>query len=156
MGTFTLRVATDEGLSQPCRLDLDGLTEPLHLPETAMAPGRYWWQWSAGADRSEVFAFDITADAVPLEVPLAKTWLERLPQEHPRPHCRPEWVAQVRQRTREEGQLTDLLAFADLYMSEGHEIAEPLFLPGSQQGLRGQLPHLVPHHVGLAALREGR
>ncbi|MBT4612919.1 MAG: DUF4962 domain-containing protein, partial [Gemmatimonadetes bacterium] len=73
-------------------IDLTQLTESLHLPETALAPGRYWWRWLSNGEVSEVLSFQVTDDAVPFEVPPAKEWLERLGTEHPRLHCRPEWI----------------------------------------------------------------
>ena len=72
--SFGLRVATDEDMAKLV-IDLDDLTEPLHLPERALAPGRYWWQWRSGGDLSQVFNFEIDSAAVTLEVPAAQQWL---------------------------------------------------------------------------------
>ena len=127
---FSLRVATDESLQETV-IDLDGLTEPLHLPEAALAPGRYWWQWRAGDDRSQVFSFDIEPDAVRLEVPSATEWLARLPVGHPRLHCRAEQMDQLRDRAAalEPDATLQLLAHADELLGESQHIAEPPFLP---------------------------
>ena len=128
--SFALRVATDEALAVLV-IDLEGLTEPLHLPETAMAPGRYWWQWRSGGDQSQVFCFDIETHAVTFEVPAPAQWLARLPAQHPRLHCRPEWLEQIRDRAaaaQPEATL-QMLAHADEVLGESHHIPEPPFLP---------------------------
>ncbi|MFP6643608.1 MAG: DUF4962 domain-containing protein [Candidatus Latescibacterota bacterium] len=128
--SFGLRLATDEDMAKLV-IDLDDLTEPLHLPERALAPGRYWWQWRSGGDLSQVFNFEIDSAAVTLEVLAAQQWLTRLPAGHPRLHCRPEWVEQVRDRAAEDHPEATLeaLALADEVLGESHTIAEPPFMP---------------------------
>jgi len=126
---FRLAVARDAAFSAVC-LDLKGLTEPAHLPEKAFAHGRYFWKWSAAAAESEVFTFELTPEAVILEVPPAGEWLRRFPQEHPRLYVRPEDVPALRaSRHRERAAVwTRLQAVADALLAESHELAEPPFL----------------------------
>ena len=128
-GLFGLRVARDAELTNTV-IDLDGLREPLHLPERALSPGRYWWQWSTGDDVSDVFELEIGADVVVLEVPPAADWLARLPESHPRLHLRPEWHDEVRQRVRADAaHLAEVVASAEALLAEAHSIDEPLYLP---------------------------
>jgi hypothetical protein len=127
---FRLQVGRDPSLSNPV-IDLQGLGEPLYLPEKAMVPGRYWWQWQVNGETSELFCFDIDADAVLLEIPSAEQWLQRLPTDHPRLHCRQQWLEQIRDRavTDEPEQTLHILAHADELLNESHHIPEPPFLP---------------------------
>jgi len=128
--SYRLRVARDAAFSDLC-LDVSNLTDSVHLPERAFAPGRYFWKWSAGAAESEVFAFEISSDAVVLEVPPVAEWLGRLPKGHPRIYIRPEDVEALREsRGRERAALwRDLRAQADAFLAEPHELTEPPFLP---------------------------
>ena len=47
---YRLQVARDPGFEDIC-LDQRDLQDPLFLPETAFAAGRYFWRWSAGGWR---------------------------------------------------------------------------------------------------------
>lgn len=125
-----LQVATDPQFNDLV-IDLQGLTESLHLPERALPPGTYWWRWSAADGISEVFCFDIGVDAVRFEVPPAREWLARLGTDHPRLHCRSEWLETVRDRACDEQPeaTLELLAKADELLTLPHEIAEPPYLP---------------------------
>lgn len=128
--SYRLQVARDEAFTS-LDLDLKDLKETVHLPEKALLPGRYFWRWSAGDAVSEVFSFEITQDAVPLEVPAAAEWLRRFPKEHPRIYIRPEQVPALRESlSGERAPLwNDLRASADAFLSESHDLAEPAFLP---------------------------
>ena len=128
--TFRLTIARDAAFSDVC-LDPEELTEPLYLPDKAFEPGRYFWKWSAGADESEVFTFEITPESVVLEVPPADEWLKRFPAQHPRLYVRPEEVEALRKsRHGERATLREeLRTTADAILAESHELAEPPFLP---------------------------
>ena len=138
--SFRLTIARDAAFAEVC-LHLEDLREPVHLPEEAFEPGRYFWKWSPfakasgdeseGSAESEVFSFEIAADAVRLEVPPASDWLERVPAGHPRIYVRPEQVAALREsRTGGQAQTwQQLRAIADALLEEPHEYPEPPFLP---------------------------
>ncbi|MBT3341694.1 MAG: DUF4962 domain-containing protein, partial [Gemmatimonadetes bacterium] len=125
-----LQVSRDAGFTDLV-IDLSGLTESLHLPERALSPGTYWWRWCAGGAVSEVFEFHIGEEAVRFEVPSADQWLKSLGTQHPRLHCRPEWLETIRDRAcSEQPEATlELLVMADELRTISHEIPEPPFLP---------------------------
>ena len=126
---FRLQVARDPNFADLC-LGVADLEDPLYLPETALAPGSYWWQWSTGGDASQVFALTIDADATVLEVPPASVWLERLPADHPRIYLRPESIEAL--RSAPPAQWPQLHAEANALLAQEHEIAEPAFLPSRE------------------------
>ncbi len=138
--TFRLTIARDGDFAD-VRVDVQGLRDPAYLPEEAFEPGRYFWKWSpfakasgdksAGDGESEVFSFEITPEAVRLEVPPASEWLERFPRDHPRLYVRPEEVAALRaSRNGNRAQMwQQLQAAADALLDEPHEYPEPPFLP---------------------------
>ena len=123
---FRLQVAADAEFTHTC-LDVDHLDDPLYLPETAFPPNRYFWKWSSASAESEIFEFEITPEAVPLEVPPAAEWLRRFPADHPRIYIRPEEVAKLRASPPDGWD--ELKAGADALLTEAHEIPEPEFLP---------------------------
>ncbi|MFW5867855.1 MAG: DUF4962 domain-containing protein, partial [Armatimonadota bacterium] len=127
---FILTVARDEALTDVV-LRAEGLRDPMLLPEAAFEPGRYFWAWSAGDDRSPVFSFEIPEDAVTIEVPPAHEWLARLPGDHPRIYVSGDDLADL--RASREGvraeQWAELKSLADSLLEEPHEIEEPEFLP---------------------------
>jgi len=123
---FRLQVARDPAFADLC-LDVAGLEDPLHLPEKAFSPGRYFWKWSSAKGRSEVFEFEIASAAVVLEVPPAGEWLRRFPEGHPRIYVRPEQVETL--RSSPPNGWEDLKTSADVLLAEAHEIPEPDFLP---------------------------
>ena len=127
---YQLQVARDESFAGRC-IDLTDLRETAHLPERALAPGRYFWRWAAGEDESEVFTFEITPQSVMLEVPSVSEWLRRLPGSHPRIYIRPEDVAELRESRHapRAEQWKRLQAEADRVLAETHEIEEPPYLP---------------------------
>ncbi len=123
---FSLQVAHDESFVELC-IDEEDLADPVFLPEKALAPGRYWWRWSAGDEQSQVFSFVIDAEAVVLEVPSAAVWLARLPQDHPRIYTRSEEVVSLRESTQADWPVLE--ASARVVLEEEHEIEEPEPLP---------------------------
>ncbi|MDP6777361.1 MAG: DUF4962 domain-containing protein [Candidatus Latescibacteria bacterium] len=125
-----LMVARDEAFSDLC-LDVKRLQEPAFLPEEALAPGRYFWKWSAGSSESEVFEFEITPEAVVVEVPSVDEWLRRFSEGHPRMYIRPEDVQALRESRQGEGaEAWEALKHrADVLLEESHELEEPPFLP---------------------------
>ena len=94
-GPFGLTVARDEAMHDVV-LQVDGLDDPMMLPERAFERGRYFWTWTTGSDAAPAFSFEITADAVELEVPSAEQWLARLSAGHPRIYLRSEEVGELR------------------------------------------------------------
>ncbi len=130
---YLLTVARDADFRDVC-LQERLTDQPLYLPRNAFTPGRYYWKWSGGSVEGEVFTFEVTPEAVVLEVPAAEEWLRRLSDGHPRIYIRPEEVAalhQSRHNTR-AAQSQQLKATADEILAEDHEIAEPPFLPDRQ------------------------
>ena len=123
-------VARDAGLTDVV-LREEGLADSAYLPERAFEPGRYFWKWSGEASEGEVFSFEITPEAVVLEVPPAAEWLRRFPSAHPRINIRPEEVAALREsRGNERAEFWQALrAAADELLAQPHELAEPPFLP---------------------------
>ncbi len=127
---YRLLVARDAAFTDIV-LDVCGHTEPSYLPETAFAPGRYFWRWLAGSDASDVFTFEITADAVVLEVPPVDEWLRPFPAEHPRLYIRPDDVDALRESIHgaRAQAWAKLKREADAFLAEEHEISEPPYLP---------------------------
>ena len=127
---FRLQVARDEGFADRV-LDVEGLDDPLYLPEKALAPGRYFWKWSVGGEDAEVFEFEMAPEAVVLEVPAAAEWLRNLPKGHPRIYIRPEQVEALRRKP--PASWEDLMRGADELLDEEHQMPEPEFLPERAQ-----------------------
>jgi len=128
--SWGLVVAHDPALTEVV-LQADDLTDPMFLPGTALSPGRYFWTWSSGGDRAEVFEFEIGADAVTVEVPHANEWLRRLPQDHPRIYVGSadlDGLRASRTGSRAE-QWAALQRAAEDLLAEEHQIEEPPFLP---------------------------
>jgi len=128
--TYRLTIARDPEL-RDVWLELDGLREPLYLSESALPAGRYYWQWATRDAASEVFIFEIAADAVELEVPPADAWLTSFPDGHPRLYVRPEEVASLRESRHGEraSAWRELEAAAAELLTLPHEIEEPPYLP---------------------------
>lgn len=129
-GGYTLQVATDEAFIQ-CVIEITGLEDPVYLPTKALAPGSYWWKWSAGEAVSETFTFTISASAATLEVPGVEAWLQKFPGTHPRMHILaaaiPAWRKQLPGTAAEE--LNLLKEDANELLAQPHHMDEPEFLP---------------------------
>lgn len=125
----TLEVARDREFKAIC-LRVEDLSDPVFLPEKALAAGAYFWRWFAGDMCSETFQFEIDESAVELEVPPVEVWLARFSPSHPRLLLRPEQVDAFRRSKAgaHEPIVQRLLAAADRLLGEAHEIAEPDFL----------------------------
>ncbi len=125
---FRLLVAKDAGFANIV-VNAGGLSDPVHLPEKAFEPGRYWWKWGTRASESTVYEFSIDRSAVVLEVPPAREWFARLPPDRPRLYTRPENVAQLRRERTNNPLWPRLQKEAEAMLLEDHELAEPGFLP---------------------------
>ena len=137
---YRLQVARDPGFEDIC-LEQPHLQDPLFLPETAFAPGRYFWRWSAGdGAMSEVFTFeDQHSDTAVVEVPPTGEWLKRFPAGHPRIYVRPEEVPSLRAAAlgdRAPAWQRAAGAGRGGPGTEPHEIAEPPFLPDRRESYR--------------------
>ncbi len=138
---FAWKPSDDEGVSkltvygeaqcQELALELDGLADPVYLPEKALAPGRYEWEWSTQNESGERLAFEITDSSAVVEVPPVDEWLRRFSDNHPRIHVRGEELDALREsRNGERAELwSGLKADADDIVETEHQIAEPDYLP---------------------------
>ena len=99
------------------------------LPEP-LEPGRWYWRWWAGEKCSQVFSFEMLADAAVVRIGTAEELASRLGA-HPRLMVAPGALADF--RTRWETEKTDLLARvtsrAEETLAQPHEMEEPPFLP---------------------------
>ena len=132
---YRLQVARDPGFESVC-LEKGNLQDPLFLPETSFAPGRYFWRWCAGdGAMSEVFVFEIAPEAAVVEVPPAAEWLKRFPAQHPRIYVRPEEVPALRAAALGERAPAweGLRRSAEAVLAEPHEIEEPPYLPDRRE-----------------------
>jgi hypothetical protein len=129
-GPFVLEVARSSSFANTS-LRVEGLEDPIYLPEVALDTGTWSWRWGAGSDWAETFSFEISPDAVTIEIPLASKWIPKLPSGHPRLYVTEEGVADFRLRCAEElkSGAETLLASARNVLAESHSIDEPEFLP---------------------------
>ncbi|MFP3903802.1 MAG: DUF4962 domain-containing protein, partial [Armatimonadota bacterium] len=127
--SFELTIARDPEMSDP--VIKEAVSEPAYLPYEAFESGTYYWQWTFGEKEGEVFTFEITADAVKLEVPPASEWLQRLSDDHPRLYLSPEDVGDLRASIDNEraDQWAELQSVADRLLAQDHVIEEPPYLP---------------------------
>lgn len=127
---FTLEIARDSDFDDVV-LTVKDLEDPVFLPEKALAQGRYFWRWSDGSFTSPVLQFDMTNQAVVLEVPSADVWLKQFSNGHPRVYMNPEDVEAFRERFRkiETPAFRRLIASADSELADDHHMDEPEFLP---------------------------
>ena len=123
---FQLQVARDPDFTE-LAIDRADLTDPLYLPEQALAPGAYWWRWSADKEIPQVFTLTIDSAATIVEIPAAATWLARLPQSHPRIYLQADRVASL--RADPPPQWPALQSEAETLLQQPHSIDEPAFLP---------------------------
>jgi len=132
-----LTVARDPAFTD-VQITEEDLADPLFLPEAAFRNGTYYWQWSAGGEESETFCFEMTPEAVTLEVPPVDEWLQRFPAGRPRLFLRPEEIEQVRKSVVEgqEALWAELRALAEEKLSEPQEMEEPPYLPDRHASYR--------------------
>jgi hypothetical protein len=116
-------------------MDMDGLVDPVYLPETALKIGVYFWRWTLGEVESEVFEFEVPEDAVVLEVPSVDTWLQSLPDGHPRLYLLPEDLKNFRESN--GGDRSDmremLLESATGLLDTPHQMDEQTCSPGDRR-----------------------
>ena len=93
-GPFVLEVARSSSFANTF-LRVEGLEDPIYLPEVALDTGTWFWRWGAGSDWAETFSFEISPDAVTIEIPLASKWIPKLPSGHPRLYVIEEGVADM-------------------------------------------------------------
>ncbi len=129
-GPFVLEVSRIPSFADTA-LRVEGLGDPIYLPEVTLDAGAWFWRWGDGTDWAETFRFEIAADAVAIEIPFASEWIAALPTGHPRLYMREEGIAAFRERC--AGDLKPrfdiLLASAREVLSQSHTIDEPPFLP---------------------------
>ena len=127
---FVLEVSQDGAFAPPI-LRVGGLEDPIYLPENAFEPGRFWWRWGDGNDWATTFTFDITGDAVTLEIPAASSWIEAMPNGHPRLYVSEHAVDSFRIRCEQDppAGLDSLLQSANQLLGEAQTSPEPAFLP---------------------------
>ncbi len=128
--SFRLVVSRCESLSMPV-LDVDGLCDPLYLPQQAFSPGSYYWKWFSGKRSSQLFHFDISHSAVILEVPCAEEWLQRIGPCHPRIFLRPEQIDSWRSavKTDRADLFCSAVESAAAIVDDDHQIYDAPFLP---------------------------
>ena len=130
---FRLQVATDSKLKQRV-IDEKNLADPVFLPQHAMEPGTYFWRWTSGDHKSEIFSFKIVKGAVRLEVPPTHTWLESFSGKHPRlffEEPSTEGVLESMKQNHPEA-VEDLFQNADRLLEQRHHLPEPPFPPDRQ------------------------
>lgn len=131
---FRLQVGTDEKLKKRV-LDEKDLADPVFLPEKALAPGTYYWRWSQGDAKSEVFRFKIPKSSVKLEVPSARDWLDCFSGEHPRflfPE-KPDANTLEVLRDQDPDSIQNLLESAEAELGKSHHMAEPPYKPDKEK-----------------------
>ncbi|HCL27375.1 MAG TPA: hypothetical protein DIC52_02930 [Candidatus Latescibacteria bacterium] len=129
-GPFVLEISRSSSFTDS-PLRVTGLDDPIYLPEVALDAGAWFWRWGAGGDWSEIFAFEISQEAVRIEIPLASKWIPLMPSGHPRLYVTEEGVDAFRSRCTGDLQsgCDALLASARTVLAEPHAIDEPEFLP---------------------------
>ena len=81
-GPFVLEVSRSASFTDTS-IRIEGLEDPIYLPEEAMDSGTWFWRWGTGSDWAKTFSFDISPNAVKIEIPLASKWIAKLPTGHP-------------------------------------------------------------------------
>ena len=102
----------------------------MFLLEEPLAPGHWYWRWSAEGRRSQVFSFEMLTDAAEAKIGSADALAARV-GDHPRLMVRPGARDELRARWKSEKD--DLLgavnARAEELVAETHTMEEPPFLP---------------------------
>ena len=95
-----------------------------------LAPSRWYWRWWAGEKKSEVFSFEMLADAAEAKIGSAEDLAARL-GEHPRLMVSPGALDELRTRWQRDRAdlLAQVVACADEHLAKPHQLEEPPFLP---------------------------
>jgi hypothetical protein len=127
---FVLDVARSASF-EDTSIRVEGLEDPIYLPEVAMDTGTWFWRWGTGSDWAETFRFDISPEAVKVEIPSASKWISEMPIGHPRLYVTEDEVDTFRARCSGDlkSEFETLLDSAKKELSEPHTMEEPEFLP---------------------------
>ena len=102
----------------------------VYVPDRPLAPGRWYWRWSAGRQVSQVWSFDVAEHAAAQTLPAVGELAERAAA-RPRLIFTTESLEAL--RSTGDGYLQAELArirqAADACLHESHEMAEPPWLP---------------------------
>lgn len=130
--SYSLQIATEESFASP-QYVRDDLLWSAHCPNTALAPGPYYWRYAARdatgevSDWSQVRMFRVTEESAPFPQPRLEDLIPRLPFEHPRIFFRPEDIQRFRElgKTSLNGRWKELLEAADQLLREPPDVSEP-------------------------------
>jgi len=102
----------------------------VYVPDRPLAPGRWYWRWSAGRQVSQVWSFDVAEHAVAQTLPAADELAERAAA-HPRLIFTTERLAALKSTGDDwlEQELARIRKAADACLHEPHEMPEPPWLP---------------------------
>jgi hypothetical protein len=128
---WKLIVAKDSNLNGIV-IEVENLDVPYYLSDKAFPAGKYFWSWSDDAGhKGETFSFEASPEAVVVEVPFADELFARMPPAHPRIWMSSENLEEFRssRKSSRDDKWRKLEAAADKYVTQSHELAEPLFLP---------------------------
>lgn len=127
---YRLQISTERAFSS-IQMDVKVGTDPMYLPEKALAPGNFFWKWLWENGESEIFSFTVPAEAVVLEIPSVDIWLSKFAQKRPRVYFLEHELEELR-ASRFDSRKTfwhELKKDADAYLGERHHLPEPDFLP---------------------------
>ncbi len=127
---YELVVSKSRDMSHPV-IRVEGVEDPIYLPEKQLDPGTYYWRWRGSNGEAPVFSFSISADALEFEVPPAKRWLDSMPDTHPRLYFDEE-VSDTLKQVCEAGKhplFNLLIEDADRILEQEQEMPEPEYLP---------------------------
>jgi hypothetical protein len=124
-----LVIARDPALEERI-YDIIELLDPMYLPEISFPPGEYYWRWSDSVNHSPIYFFEISVEAVILEIPAIESWLQRFPSNHPRIFTRPEDIPALRKacETGVKSNWPELNTVADQLLKTDHAMDPPPFL----------------------------
>ena len=128
---YTLQISTDESFSS-CVLEVGDIRDSLFLPERRFDTGTYFWRWANEAGAVDTWSFTITADSVDIEVPVADSWIDKIPAQHPRLYLRPGDIEELRRSYRDEDEapvVQSIVKEAQTLVGETHSMDEPEYLP---------------------------
>ncbi|MBL8992923.1 MAG: DUF4962 domain-containing protein, partial [Spirochaetia bacterium] len=148
---YRLQVSRDGSFNAPA-IDVKVGPDPIHLPETALAPGTYCWTWMWGSEEGEVFSFTVPVETVILEIPAVDVWLSKFGENRPRVYFDKKDLEGLRaSRFDSRKDLWSLLEKdAKDYLRESHHLPEPPYLP--DQKLDSQA-YMEAMHKGIQGSR---